>query len=163
MGRPSVARNDDQPTCCLAVGGSGLWESPSHHRAVCRSAAGSLPSSQSPSSWRSQHPPKCGAAGGLKLYFSSGELNLDCSATPSTSFRASLSSRAAPMKLVPLSLTISCGEPLLAMNRRIARIQEAVVSEWASSICIARVVRQVNSAPQRFSERRPTTTCIGPK
>ena len=57
-----------------------------------------------------------------------------------------MSSRALPMRLVPLSLTISRGEPLLAMNRHFARIQEAVASEWASSMCIA-----------------PTTTSIGPK
>ena len=60
------------------------------------------------------------------------------------------SSLHAPLKLVPLSLYITAGEPRLAANRCNAIMAELVVNECASSKCIALVVKQVKRTPHRF-------------
>ena len=112
---------------------------------------------------RSQHLPKCGAPGGLKVHFSFGLQNSTISFSWSTSFSALSSSRDAPTKLVPRTLMISSGNPRLAINLRIAIMHDAVLRECAISRCTALVVRQVNITPQRFSTRLPTATRNGPK
>jgi len=54
--------------------------------------------------------------------------------------RKSCRTFAAPTKLVTLSLNISLGLPLRAMNLLKALMKESVSSEWAISMCILRIV-----------------------
>ncbi|GBP09794.1 hypothetical protein EVAR_91732_1 [Eumeta japonica] len=57
-----------------------------------------------------------------------------------------------PTKFVPLSEYITLGVPLRAMNRRKASIM-GLMTNSASSMCTARVVRHVNSARISFVSR----------
>ena len=88
-----------------------------------------------------------------------GWLNIHCIRLSFTSFiifywssldRASLSPLSTPIKLLPLSLQILLGCPLLALKRRRAKIKLSLDISPASSRWTTRVVTHINSAPYRF-------------
>ena len=65
--------------------------------------------------------------------------------------RGSLSSLLAPIKLLPLSLRILLGWPLLALKRRRVKSRLFVYISPGSSRWMARVVIHVKSVPYRFA------------
>uniref|UniRef100_A0A8D8FF73 (northern house mosquito) hypothetical protein n=1 Tax=Culex pipiens TaxID=7175 RepID=A0A8D8FF73_CULPI len=111
---------------------------------------------------RSQAPPMWGAAGGLKTHRVLVLVNASAS-WPSSLFISIRSSLFAPTKFVPRSVRISAGAPLRPINRRIACLQDSVVSVCTTSRCTARVVRHVNNATHLLGVLRFTRTAIGPK
>ena len=86
-------------------------------------------------------------AGGLKFFV------ILLSAENSLTFLASIfNSLTFPLKLVPKSLNISSGLPLLFINFCKLLMKLSVSRPSATSKSIWRVVKQVNKAPQRFSQ-----------
>ena len=77
--------------------------------------------------------------------------------------KAVLISESAPLKLVPLSLKTSIGEPRLLTNLVKAWINESAVRSWAISMCTARIAKHVNTNPYLFTWLRLDFTNIGPK
>ena len=67
------------------------------------------------------------------------------------------------LQLVPRSENITLAFPRRPMKRRSAIRKASVSREHASSMCIARVERQVASRTNRFSVLRNLRTCSGPK
>lgn len=86
-------------------------------------------------------------------------LNVSCLKSDSSTFDA-------PTKLVPLSEYILDGRPLLAVNLRSDAMNASVVNAVTSSICMAFVTKQINSATYAFSvillRLVPTRTVKGP-
>lgn len=76
---------------------------------------------------------------------------------------AAFSSLLAPLKLVPLSLYIWRGVPLLHVKFLRQIMQELVVRLEVTSIWTALVTRQVKSNIHLFSRRRRFEMYIGPK
>ena len=96
--------------------------------------------------WRSQAPPKCEAWGGFQIHSHPWLVTLCWS----ISLRASPSSDFAPTKLVPLShLRMETG-PRNAKNLLRAQMKELASMDSNSSMWIARLLRQVNTSPQRL-------------
>ena len=105
----------------------------------------------------SHTPPIWGEAGGLKFQV------VPLSAKNSLTFLASnFNSWAVPLKLLPQSLNISSGLPLVFINLCKLLIKLSVSRPSTTSTWNARVVKQVNKAPQCFSLACLYFTYIGP-
>ena len=77
--------------------------------------------------------------------------------------KALVCSAEAPRKFVPLSDLISLTFPLRPINLRKHIRKQSVLKEFAASIQIARLDRQVNNVPYRFSYLRISFTTKGAK
>ena len=92
---------------------------------------------------RSQTPPKLLSVAGFLIQ---SMFSLSSSAlifSPSISWTAAFNSFSAPTKLVPWSLRSSLMGPFRQVKLRNACKNESVPMEWATSICIARLAKQV--------------------
>ena len=112
---------------------------------------------------RSQTPPWCEPAGGLKL-----QRMPTCDIAPwilswVKAARASFSSLSAQTKLVPLP-DLRCSTcPLLLIKRRNALMHASVSSETATSRWMALLAIKVNITPYRLQVDLPLLTSTGPK
>ena len=112
---------------------------------------------------RSHTPPMCEAAGGLNIHWILFSLSSSWTRPWFHSAISRRSSRSAPTKLVPLSDLMSFGSSLRATKRWRQLMNESLPIVSATSMCTARVTRQVNRHPYFFSRPLPVLTGIGPK
>ena len=68
-----------------------------------------------------------------------------------------------PTELVPLPDLISLTFPLRPINIRKHIMKQSVLREFAASVWIARLEKQVNNVPYHFSSWRPSFTTNGRK
>ena len=108
-------------------------------------------------------PPWWDAAGGLNIHFTPCWRNASRMRCWFHWVMLLWISFSPPTNLVPLSLVIRTGLPLLATKRRNASMNESVSREWATSMCTARTVRQVNKQPYRFTWDLACFTRNGPE
>lgn len=107
----------------------------------------------------SHTPPAWGEAG-CDLKFHVLRLSVENSLT----FHASIfNAWTVPLKLVPQSLNVFSGLPLLFINLCKLLMKLLVSRPSTTSKWIAQVVKQAKKAPQRFSLACICFTCIGPK
>ena len=96
-------------------------------------------------------PPIYGLFGGSSMYCVQFSFNSFIIFFRSSLDRVSLSSLSAQIKLLPLSLRILLGCPLLALKRRRAKIKLSADKSPTSSRWRARVIIHVKSAPHRIA------------
>ena len=117
---------------------------------------------------RSHTPPMWEECGGLNIHveFEANRYFFSSGSWTFTTFI--LSSSDAPTKFVPRSDLNTLTGPLSEINRRSALMKAELLSSSTTSMCIARVLRQVNKIPQRWLLATPpllfrVTTSHGPK